>query len=185
MTHPNYVQTSLAARLLQRQFRERSFSVLNFGGGPILKYRGGVCRVNTMELRLIQGDRTFELTHLSPPPYLLIVGQEKDSSPLLTVLYQGDRCPVLEYDESFSMTGQILVYGCEYGKDEVLVHALYSPQRSHVYTVCERTCSLLLEGNAELCRHLLLCGKLMGWSLEKSANREAAPEMVSLEGSYE
>lgn len=184
MTYPDYAQTPLAARLLQPSFRARSFSVANFGDGPLLQYRGNACPISTMELRLIQSSGILELTHLSPPPYLLIVGRERDTLPLLTVLYQEDRYPVLEYDGSTDMTGQILAYGCEYGQGEVLAHAVYAAQKSQVYTACDRTCSLLLEGNAELCKHLLLCGKLMGWSLAKYANRETSPERIPIGGRY-
>lgn len=162
---PTYNPTPLMERInkqLIQQGHLNAFAIADFGEGPILTYRKCHSRVSTLSVNLTDGKRSIKFSNHSKPPYLIALAQEKPDQPIFTVAYREAPNPVLEHGLESHITGQVLAFGrSPSGSLHTLAHALYLPEYSCVFASVVRNNSLLLEGNPELCGHLLTCGAMI------------------------
>lgn len=158
-----YQPTPLVQRIhavVSRQGRQ-AFAVANFGDGLGLTYRGCQCQVDTFCLNLLHEGKSFTLSQLSSPPFFVLAAREAEDKPLAMAIYGDSPFPLLEIVGNESVTGQILVHSASpTGVSQTFIHAVFAPGKSDIFALSSRFGSLLMEANAELCHHLLMCGKL-------------------------
>lgn len=175
---PNYTFTPLSSYLYKKVLKAghpNGFYVYNFGDGPTMGYRTHQCRVRLFSLYLTDGSQKIQLSHNSPPPYLAVLLQEQPDQPILTVVYAVETEPVLEQSEENRLTGQILACGqSRYNGEQTVGHALYLPQNSQIFAAESRYSSMLMDGGAEVCRHLLTCGNMIDGLLHNETSAAEA-----------
>lgn len=147
-----------------------AFAIANNGSGPVLAYLGRKCRIGIMAVNLVKDNQHVAISHRTPLPYYIALAQNESSQLISLVIRYGENLPLLlSCEEDLRLRGQIMAYSRDaHGKNQAVAHALFWPEFSSAYAYIKRRNSALLEGDAELCHHLLLCGAIIGSALEQA-----------------